>query len=470
MIWKSSLNQRIAQIADFITVISSYFISYFLCYQLIETIHTEKIPANWLLIVLVLGFVYVVLFEFNKAYNFQRFTSLKKEYQIVAKISVIGFLLGILLFYMIGQRFIPSRTVLSITFLIIVILLGIEKTMMFWIARMARKKSQKKRVVIVGIGAEARKLLITINENVGLGLNVIGFVSLKKVNPIKDIMNKPIVGDSKDFEYVLKKYNPEEVIIAIQSNKLGDIQNIFETCEKVGIQVRLISDFFKYFIKNIRIDHIYGLNIISFHPTYRSDFDRFLKRFIDCLVSLIALIVLSPFFLCIALIIQVSDGSPVFFRWKIMGYNRNPIISWKFRSMSRDADELKKKLLEKNEMTGPMFKMKQDPRILPFGRFLRKYSIDELPQLISVLKGDLSLVGPRPPLQYEFEKFDLWHRRKLSVKPGLTCLWQVSGRNDIKNFDDWAKLDLEYIDNWSHWLDFKIFCKTFIAIFKGSGK
>lgn len=470
MIWKSNKNQRIAQIADFLTIISAYFSSYFICYRLINTLHTEQIPANWLITILLIGFAYVVLFEFNKAYNFQRFTSLKKEYLIVLKISIIGFLFGILFFYMIGPLFIPSRTVLGITFLIIVIFLIIEKSLMFWIANVIRKKSRKKRVIIIGIGAQARKLLEAINENIGLGLNVIGFVSLKKSNPLDHIMNKPIVGNTQEFESILKKYNPEEVIIAIQSNKLGDIQNIFEFCEKVGVQVRLISDFFKYFIKNVRIDNIYGLNIISFHPTYRSDLDRFLKRSIDCLFSLIALIVLSPFFLSIAIIILVSDGSPVFFRWKIMGYNRNRIISWKFRTMSRDADELKKNLLEKNEMTGPMFKMKKDPRILPFGRFLRKYSIDELPQLISVLRGDLSLVGPRPPLQYEFEEFDLWHRRKLSVKPGLTCLWQVSGRNDINNFDDWVKLDLEYIDNWSHWLDFKILFKTFITIFKGSGK
>ena len=470
MIWKSSNNQRIAQLADFITVISSYFIAYFLCYYLLETIHTEKIPSNWLIIVLLLGFFYVILFEFNNAYNFQRFTSLKKEYQIVLKISILGFLFGILFFYMVGQRFIPSRTILSITFLVIVILLGIEKTIMFWIASVVRKNTKKKRVLIVGIGATARMLGKAIEQNDGLGLNVIGFVSLTKVDQLNDIMNKPIIGETKEFVTILKKYNPEEVIIAIQSNRLGNIQNIFEICEKVGVQVRLVSDFFKYFIKNMRIDHIHGLNIISFHPNYRSGLDRFLKRTIDCLVSLTALIVLSPLLLCITIIIQVSDGSPVFFRWKIMGYNRNPIISWKFRTMRRDADELKKELLEKNEMTGPMFKMKQDPRILTFGRFLRKYSIDELPQLISVLKGDLSLVGPRPPLQYEFEKFDLWQQRKLSVKPGLTCLWQVSGRNDINNFDDWAKLDLEYIDNWSHWLDFKIIFKTFFAIFNGSGK
>jgi lipopolysaccharide/colanic/teichoic acid biosynthesis glycosyltransferase len=146
-----------------------------------------------------------------------------------------------------------------------------------------------------------------------------------------------------------------------------------------------------------------------------------------------------------------------------------PIVSWKFRTMVKNADELKKTLMHNNEMTGPMFKLTNDPRILPVGHFLRKYSLDELPQLFSVLKGDLSLVGPRPPLQTEFKEFDLWHRRKLSVKPGLTCLWQISGRNKISNFDDWAKLDLEYIDKWSIWLDLKILLKTIPAVLSGKG-
>ena len=137
--------------------------------------------------------------------------------------------------------------------------------------------------------------------------------------------------------------------------------------------------------------------------------------------------------------------------------------------MVKNADEIKKKLLEENEMTGPVFKMTNDPRILPIGRFLRKYSLDELPQLFSVLKGDLSLVGPRPPLEYEFKEFELWQRRKLSVKPGLTCLWQVSGRSDISNFNDWVKLDLQYIDNWSLLLDFKILLKTIPVVFLGKG-
>ena len=152
-----------------------------------------------------------------------------------------------------------------------------------------------------------------------------------------------------------------------------------------------------------------------------------------------------------------------------MGYKRKPIVGWKFRTMVKNADEMKKVLMEKNEMKGPVFKITDDPRILRVGKFLRKFSLDELPQLWSVLKGDMSLVGPRPPLIYEFDEFSYWHRRKLSVKPGITCLWQISGRNNIRSFDDWAKLDLEYIDNWSLTLDFEILLKTIPAVIMARG-
>jgi lipopolysaccharide/colanic/teichoic acid biosynthesis glycosyltransferase len=237
----------------------------------------------------------------------------------------------------------------------------------------------------------------------------------------------------------------------------------------MGVYVRLNSDFFGKITKNVKVENVLGLTIISFYPTKQSEWELIIKRFIDLIGSLLLIIILIPVFLVIMTIIYIQDGFPVFYKWKIVGHKRMPIVSWKFRTMVKNADELKKTLMHNNEMTGPMFKLTNDPRILPVGHFLRKYSLDELPQLFSVLKGDLSLVGPRPPLQTEFKEFDLWHRRKLSVKPGLTCLWQISGRNKISNFDDWAKLDLEYIDKWSIWLDLKILLKTIPAVLSGKG-
>jgi lipopolysaccharide/colanic/teichoic acid biosynthesis glycosyltransferase len=197
---------------------------------------------------------------------------------------------------------------------------------------------------------------------------------------------------------------------------------------------------------------------------------RQIKRFLDIAVSATGLVVLLPLFLLIALAIKLTSEGPVLYRWRVVGEGGLPITSYKFRSMYKDADKRKADLLRRNEMNGPVFKMTNDPRITPLGRILRKYSLDELPQLWSVLKGDMSLVGPRPPLVSEWEQFTERQKRKLQVKPGLTCLWQVNGRNRISDFDDWVHLDLQYIQEWSLALDFKILLKTIPAVVLGKGK
>jgi lipopolysaccharide/colanic/teichoic acid biosynthesis glycosyltransferase len=190
---------------------------------------------------------------------------------------------------------------------------------------------------------------------------------------------------------------------------------------------------------------------------------------LDIIGSLMLLACLTPLFLIIGAAIWITMGRPVLYRWKVVGQGGVPFTGYKFRTMVPNADQLKSALVCRNEMTGPAFKIKCDPRVTPLGRTLRRLSLDELPQLWSVLKGDMSLVGPRPPLQTEWPHFADWQRRKLSVKPGMTCLWQVNGRNNIASFDDWIRLDLHYIDNWSLLLDFKILLLTILAVGTGRG-
>jgi len=194
-----------------------------------------------------------------------------------------------------------------------------------------------------------------------------------------------------------------------------------------------------------------------------------LKKLFDIVCGSILIILFIPIYFLIAILIKLSSNGPVLYKWNVVGKNGVPFNSWKFRTMVPKADEIKINLSDKNEMIGPVFKMKNDPRITRVGKFLRKYSLDESIQFISVLKGDMSLVGPRPAGPIELENYKEWQKRRLSVMPGLTGPWQVSGRNKIKHFDDWVKLDLEYIDNWSLWLDIKILFKTIPAAFKGTG-
>jgi len=205
-------------------------------------------------------------------------------------------------------------------------------------------------------------------------------------------------------------------------------------------------------------------------PRWHSHFHLAIKRALDISVSAILLLLLAPVFLLLAIAVKLSSPGPIFYRWKVVGCGGRPFIGYKFRSMVVGADALRGELASRNEMTGPVFKIADDPRITKVGGWIRRYSLDELPQLYSVLKGDMSLVGPRPPLVTEFEQFSEYQKQKLAVKPGITCLWQVSGRNQISDFDEWVRLDLEYISRWSLSLDLAILMRTVETVFSGSGK
>jgi lipopolysaccharide/colanic/teichoic acid biosynthesis glycosyltransferase len=194
-----------------------------------------------------------------------------------------------------------------------------------------------------------------------------------------------------------------------------------------------------------------------------------IKRLCDIIGASLALVVGAPFFWLIALAVLVAQGRPIFYRWDVVGHDGRPFTGWKFRTMVRDADLLRDDLLPHNEMNGPVFKIRRDPRITRVGRFLRRYSLDELPQFWSVLNGDMSLVGPRPSFPFEYERFTPAQRRRLSVKPGLTCLWQVSGRSTVADFEHWIRLDLAYIDEWSLRLDVKIMLNTVPAVLSRRG-
>jgi lipopolysaccharide/colanic/teichoic acid biosynthesis glycosyltransferase len=209
---------------------------------------------------------------------------------------------------------------------------------------------------------------------------------------------------------------------------------------------------------------------VIFSPNWKSAFHQAVKRLIDVLGSGLLLVALFPLFLVLAIIVKFSSPGHVFYRWRVVGQAGKPFLSYKFRSMVNNADDLKETLEGSNEMTGPVFKLTNDPRITPAGKWMRRYSLDELPQLYSVLKGDMSLVGPRPPLATEYQRFTKFQEQKLQVKPGITCLWQVNGRNQVNDFDAWVRLDLEYIRCWSLGLDVKILLRTVAAVLAGSGK
>jgi len=474
MIWRSSLNSRIAQLADFLTGIAGFVTSYLL-WGLLYNKDPNFFPrpfavgAEHIYCILFCSALYVVLFDGQKAYSYLRFTSLHTEYQIVIKVVVLAILVDFFFLQMLGYRYIP-RTVFILSLAVALTYFIVQKTLLFHLAALARRKGHnRKRVIVVGTGHRARLVVENARKHSAWGLDIIGLLTADNTRVGGEYFSIKVLDNFRNIEEVIKSYNPEEVIVTSSTKSFEQLKDVFDKCELAGVPVRLISDFLGSRDSNVHIDNVYGLNVISLHLAERPEWELALKRLMDMVLSFVGILILLPGYAAIALTILIQDGGPVLYKWNVMGYKRKPLKSWKFRTMVRNADELKKELMSQNEMSGPVFKITDDPRIIPIGRFLRKYSLDELPQLFSVLKGDLSLVGPRPPLRHEFREFDLWHRRKLSVKPGLTCLWQVSGRNDIIDFNEWARLDLAYIDNWSLWLDIKILIKTIPAVLMSRG-
>jgi exopolysaccharide biosynthesis polyprenyl glycosylphosphotransferase len=259
--------------------------------------------------------------------------------------------------------------------------------------------------------------------------------------------------------------------VSARHSQLDRVEGVIQLCEIEGVEAWLVADFFTTQIARASFDEILGQPLLIFRSTPETSWQMLAKNLLDFAGALVLLIILGLTVMPVAaLLIKITSPGPVFFRQQRSGLNGTPFNIWKFRTMATNSEQLKHELESMNEMRGPVFKITKDPRITPLGKWLRKYSLDELPQLLNVLRGEMSLVGPRPLPVDEVKRFnDLAHRRRLSVKPGLTCLWQVSGRNQISDFKDWVRLDLEYIDNWSIWLDLVILLRTIPAVFAGTG-
>jgi exopolysaccharide biosynthesis polyprenyl glycosylphosphotransferase len=268
----------------------------------------------------------------------------------------------------------------------------------------------------------------------------------------------------------LHKHSANGVILSARHTLFGQVEKAIQACEVEGVEAWLLADFFNTQISQTSLDELYGRPMLVFRSTPEESWQKFAKQVLDVVGAFFFIVTCSLGFVLAALAIKLTSPGPIFFRQRRAGLNGKPFTMLKFRSMTTDAEQRKAELEALNEMAGPVFKLSKDPRVTPVGYWLRRFSIDEWPQMINVLRGDMSLVGPRPLPVDEVDRFDdLAHRRRLSVKPGLTCLWQIKGRNNVRDFKDWVRLDLEYIDNWSLWLDLKILARTVPVVLMGTG-
>ncbi len=314
----------------------------------------------------------------------------------------------------------------------------------------------RKRVILVGAPDDTRRLRQHIVRGHG-ELEILEEFDLSQT-PIAQLVE------------FLHTHSVNTVIFNARHTLFGNVEKAIQACEIEGIEAWLVADFFQTSISRTSLDDLFGQPVLVFHTGPQNPWPRLAKLLMDFTGALVLLVIFSIPMLIAAILIKLTSSGPILFRQQRSGVNGKPFTMYKFRSMVTDAEQLKQELAQLNEMSGPVFKITNDPRVTNIGRWLRKYSVDEFPQIFNVLRGEMSLVGPRPLPVDEVNRFDdPAHRRRLSVKPGLTCLWQVAGRNDVSDFKEWVRLDLQYIDNWSLWLDFKILWRTIPVVLFGKG-
>ncbi len=339
-----------------------------------------------------------------------------------------------------------------------------------------RKSGRSQRhILVVGVNENSIGLAKRLLASPELGYKLVGFIEDNNPNNETSIIGAEcpeefkVVGGIEELGEILENKMIDEVVISLPlRQRVFDVDRAIRLCGEIGVVARIIPDLkHKTLINSLNVEEFEGDPVLTF---FRENLimQLLMKRLMDISVSIVMLILLSPLMLLISLSIKLTSKGPVFFAQNRVGMNKRSFKLLKFRSMVVDAEKLKKDLLDKNEVDGPVFKIKLDPRVTSIGRIIRKTSLDELPQLLNVLKGEMSLVGPRPPLMSEVKEYEWLFRKRLAIKPGITCLWQVMGRNTL-TFERWMELDKQYVDNWSVWLDLKILLKTIPVVLTGHG-
>lgn len=383
------------------------------------------------------------------------------------RLSFLGtILLGLLIYFLslsdisihIIKYFLPINLVLTFGF----------KTLVYAFMRRARVRGRNTRTILV-IGDDSAVIFVRqLQLQKQWGYRIVGVIGTDSLRmQIGDTV--PFLEPNIDVAKLLEDKVIDEVAYCKNEPVIKEVEDLVFVCSEVGVIFRMYSPFFNMLANKTHLHYFDTLPMLTLSKVPGDFFAQSVKVAFDFLFSFFVLLILSPLFLLIGLFIKVSSKGPVFFKQERIGLMGRKFYIYKFRTMVPNAESLKEELMDQNESDGPTFKMENDPRITGIGKFLRKTSLDELPQFINVLLGDMSIVGPRPPVQSEVKEYERWQLRRLSMKPGITCIWQVSGRNTV-SFDRWMEMDLEYIDNWSLKMDFIIFLKTIRAVIVASGR
>ena len=414
---------------------------------------------------------YMFLYYRCSVYSPKRTVRRRHEIYSILQANTIGLAALIIILYMIIREINFSRSVMAIFYVLNVFLTSVSRIIMRKALRTLRKKGYNlKHILLVGYSRAAEEYIDRILSNPQWGYVVCGILD-EHIPGGTTYKGVKVLGTLGNLEYILPENKLDEIAITLSLKDYDYLEGVVDICEKSGVHTKFIPDYSSLIPSRPYTEDLMGLPVINIRYVPLSNtFNAMIKRIMDICGSIIGIIVASPIMLVLCALIKLTSPGPLIYRQERVGLHNQTFWMYKFRSMYMDAEERKKDLMAQNEMSGLMFKMKDDPRITKVGKFIRKTSIDELPQFINVLKGDMSLVGTRPPTVAEFKQYQGHHKRRLSMKPGITGMWQAYGRNTVQDFEEIVKMDLDYIDNWSIMLDIKILFKTVQSVLTTGGQ
>lgn len=424
--------------------------------------YTQYVPVAVVLTALLL-----ITLTIEGVYNKRVGTSLFEELYAILNGTTTAVVLMIVIFYF-YRPYSYSRLIFAYVAVLSVALLSGARLVERFVRYQLRKRGiGVVRLLIVGAGEKGRTLMRHIVAHPELGYQIVGFVDDDPQRQ-HDIGRIKSLGDTSRLPQLVQELNVDEVIITLPWQYHRKIMRILDQCERENVRSRIVPDLFQLSLSHVYLDEIKGIPLIGTREPALQGWNFAVKRLMDITIASVLLVFFAPLMALIALLIKLDSPGPVLFKQVRVGRYGRLFTLYKFRSMRVGAEEELSRLLPLNEADGPLFKMRNDPRVTRVGRWLRRFSLDELPQLWNVLKGDMSLIGPRPALPHEVEQYEPWHRKRLEVPPGLTGLWQTSGRSDMP-FDEMCLLDIYYAERWSPWLDAVIFFKTIPAVLFGRG-
>jgi len=415
----------------------------------------------------------VAIFQLRGFYRMPRWSTLLDEVSLIANTVTTSMALVIL--YSFLQRFYPSRLVFIFAWLAIIALLVCKRLLVRYVReRLWLRGVSVDRVLIVGAGRAGQRMLQWLYGQPQLGYHVVGFVDDEEPNEClviatqRRVERPTYLGPSSGLREIVRKHDVDEVIIALPPTAHEQMMWTVNQCRAAEIEFKLVPDLFELTLDSVNIHEVAGLPLIGLKPARIAGWNFVIKRSMDIVLSSLVLMLGSIFMIPIAIAIKLDSDGPILFRQERVGQNGRRFVCFKFRTMVRDAESMRAEILKSSDVDPRLIKNPNDPRRTRVGKFLRKFSLDELPQFINVLLGEMSIVGPRPPVPAEVAEYDEWHRGRLLVTPGLTGLWQVSGRSNL-SFDEMVRLDLYYAEHWAPWLDIKIILRTIPAIVTARG-